>query len=82
MDEQEVREIICHKFLDGDMEFPIGVDTRLLEEGICDSLGLVQIVAEIESRYPALRIPDQEVTRENFGSIAAILRYVARKQTA
>jgi acyl carrier protein len=82
MDEQEVREIICHKFLDGDMEFPIGVDTRLLEEGICDSLGLVQIVAEIESRYPALRIPDQEVTRENFGSIAAILSYVARKQTA
>ena len=82
MNEQEVREIICHKFLDGDMEFPIGVDTRLLEEGICDSLGLVQIVAEIESRYPALRIPDQEVTRENFGSIAAILSYVARKQTA
>jgi acyl carrier protein len=82
MDEQEVREIICHKFLDGDMEFPIEVETRLLEEGICDSLGLVQIVSEIESRYPALHILDQEVTRENFGSIAAILNYVARKQTA
>ena len=82
MDEREVREIICRRFLGGDTEFPIGVETRLLEEGICDSLGLVQIVSEIESRNPSLRIPDQEVTRENFGSIAAILGYIARKQTA
>lgn len=82
MNEKDLREIICHKFLDGDMDFPIEIETRLLEEGICDSLGLVQIVAEIEGRYPALRIPDQEVTRENFGSIAAIIRYLGQKQPA
>ncbi|MFN2599410.1 MAG: acyl carrier protein [Pyrinomonadaceae bacterium] len=82
MDEREIREIICDKFLGGDTEFPIAADTRLLEEGICDSLGLVQLVSEIESRHPALRVPDQEITRENFGSIAAILTYVARKQSA
>ena len=64
------------------MDFPIKTDTRLLEEGICDSLGLVQIVSEIEGRIPALRIPDQDVTRENFGSIAAILRYIGERQLA
>lgn len=82
MDERELREIICDKFLGGDTEFPIDADTRLLEEGICDSLGLVQIVAELEARLPSLRIPDQDVTRENFGSIAAILDYVERKRAA
>ena len=77
-----MREIICEKFLGGDAEFPIDADTRLLEEGICDSLGLVQIVSEIEARVPSLRIPDQDVTRENFGSIAAILEYVGRRRAA
>jgi acyl carrier protein len=82
MDERELREIICDKFLGGDRDFPVDADTRLLEEGICDSLGLVQIVSELEGRVPALRIPDQDVTRENFGSIAAILEYVERKRGA
>jgi acyl carrier protein len=82
VDEREVREIICDRFLGGDTEFPIAADTRLLEEGICDSLGLVQLASEIESRNPSLRVPDQEITRENFGSIAAILGYLARKQAA
>jgi acyl carrier protein len=82
MNEHDLKEIICRKFLGGDLEFPIAPDTKLLEEGICDSLGMVQIVSEIEGRYPALRIPDQEVTRENFGSISAIMRYLSRRQSA
>jgi acyl carrier protein len=82
VDERDLREIICDKFLGGDRDFPIDADTRLLEEGICDSLGLVQIVSELEGRVPSLRIPDQDVTRENFGSIAAILDYVNRRRAA
>jgi acyl carrier protein len=82
MNESELREIICDKFLGGDRDFPIDAETRLLEEGICDSLGLVQIVSELEGRVPALRIPDQDVTRENFGSIAAILEYIGRRRAA
>jgi hypothetical protein len=42
----------------------------------------VQIVSEIEGRYPTLRIPDQDVNRDNFGSIAAILRYIGDRQAA
>jgi acyl carrier protein len=82
MSEQELRELICRRFLAGDMDFPIEPETRLLEEGICDSLGMVQIVSEIEKRWAQLRIPDQDITRENFGSIAAILRYLARHNCA
>jgi acyl carrier protein len=82
VDERELREIICDKFLGGDRGFPVDADTRLLEEGICDSLGLVQIVSELEARVLSLRIPDQDVTRENFGSIASILDYVSRKRAA
>ena len=82
MDERELRELICDRFLGGDAEFPLAADTRLLEEGICDSLGLVQIVSEQEWRVPGLRVPDQDVTRENFGSIAATLDYLRRRRAA
>lgn len=82
MTEKELREIICIKFLQGDLQFPIDVDTRLLDEGICDSLGLVQLVAEIEKRCPDVFIEDHEIVRENFGTMAAILRLVEQKASA
>ena len=80
MTEQELKEIICNRFLQGDLQFPIDLGTCLLDEGICDSLGLVQLVAEIEKRYPDVCIEDQEITRENFGTMAAILQLVRRKK--
>jgi acyl carrier protein len=79
MNESELRELICEMFLGGDSSFPIEAQTQLLEEGICDSLGLVQMAAELERRCPGVRIRDQEVTRENLGTMAAILAFLASK---
>ena len=81
MNETDIRNFICDKFLGGDREFPFERDTQLLDEGICDSLGMVQIVVEFEHRFPGLKITDQEVTRENFGSISAMLDFLGRKQS-
>ncbi len=80
MDAEALRQTICKLFLGGDTSFPIGLDTKLLEEGICDSLGLVQLAGELEKRAVGIRIKDQEITRENFGTMAAILDFLASKQ--
>ena len=48
--------------------------------GIIDSLGFVELVEEVQSRY-GLTIDDVEITEENFGSIDAIVRFVAAKQS-
>lgn len=77
MSEADVKEIICALFLGGDTDYPIDADTDLLEEGICDSLGLVQIVAEVEIRQPGLKVLDPDITPSNFGSIARILGFLA-----
>ncbi len=79
MTETDLKAIICKKFLDGDTEFPVALDTNLLEEGICDSLGLVQLAGEIEKRVPGIKIKDQEITRDNFGSMRKILVLVDKK---
>jgi acyl carrier protein len=79
LNEDVLREVICGQFLGGDMSFPLGIETDLLAEGICDSLALVQIAVELENRVPGLSIQDRDVTRENFCSIAAILNYLETK---
>ena len=48
--------------------------------GIVDSLGFVELVEEVQSRY-GVTVEDVEITEENFGSIDAIGDYVDRKQS-
>jgi acyl carrier protein len=52
-----------------------------LAQGIIDSLGFVELVEELQSRY-GLTIDDVEITEENFGSIDAIANFVASKQSS
>jgi acyl carrier protein len=49
--------------------------------GIVDSLGFVELVEEVQSRY-GVEVQDVEITEENFGSIDAITGYVEGKRTA
>jgi acyl carrier protein len=62
-----------------------GVELRdeddLLAKGIIDSLGFVELVEEIQSKY-GLSIDDVEITEENFGSITAMAAYVEGKRAA
>jgi acyl carrier protein len=55
-------------------------DDDFLSKGIIDSLGFVELVEEVQSRY-GLTIEDVEITEENFGSINAIAQFVASKQS-
>jgi len=48
--------------------------------GIVDSLGFVELVEEVQSRY-GVEVQDVEITEENFGSIDAITGYVEGKRT-
>jgi len=54
--------------------------TALIEEGIVDSMGLMQIVTFIEERT-GLRVSDDDVTPDNFETVAAIGLLVDRLQS-
>lgn len=51
----------------------------LLQQGVVDSLGFVELVEEVQSRF-GIVVEDVEVTEQNFGSIDAIVGFVAGKQ--
>jgi acyl carrier protein len=54
---------------------------EFLTLGIVDSLGFVELVEEIQTRY-GVTVEDIEITEENFGSIDAITGYVESKRRA
>lgn len=49
-----------------------------LELGVIDSVGVVELVGEVEERY-GIEVDDVDVTEENFGSLAGLVRYVESK---
>lgn len=59
----------------------IGEDDSFLDGGVIDSLGVMQLVAFIESVLGG-KIPDTDLVPENFDSIARIVAYVERMRRA
>jgi acyl carrier protein len=75
----ELASFIEQKLVGDDRRIAISEKTLLIEEGIIDSMGLLQIVLFLEERA-GVRVPDDEVSPENFETIEAIEGLVARLQ--
>lgn len=76
---REMRGFIEDAFLYLHPDVELADEDDLLAAGVVDSLAFVEIVEEVQSRY-GVDVTDVEITEENFGSIAAIARYVERKR--
>lgn len=63
--------------LDPGEEIPL--DQSLMETGILDSYGIVDLLTFIEVEF-GLAIPDADVTKEKMGSIRKMARYIAAHQ--
>ncbi len=50
---------------------------NLLETGVLDSLGLMQLVVFIEEKL-GVKVPDEDVVIENFTSVDALTAYLER----
>lgn len=53
----------------------------LLENGVMDSTGILELVAFLESEF-SIQMSDAEIVPDNLDSIGAIAGYVKRKRTA
>jgi acyl carrier protein len=59
--------------------YQLGPEDRLLETGILDSMGVMELLAFLETTFGTV-IADNDVTDENLGSLRAITTYVFNKQ--
>ncbi len=53
----------------------LAVDDDLLEDGLVDSLGIMRLLAYIETEF-GFAVPAQDVTVETFMSVGAIVAYL------
>ena len=63
--------------LDPAVEIPL--DRSLLEAGILDSYGIVDLLTFIEGEF-GLSIPDEDITKEKMGSIRKMARYIETRR--
>lgn len=74
---QDVEQFILRELMTGSAIDEIPVDEDLLSAGIVDSHGVMQLVAFLQERY-GVTVRDDELTPENFQTIAAIAAFVER----
>jgi acyl carrier protein len=80
VDTTPVRGFIVDNFLYGE-DSGFTESTSLLEEGILDSTGILQLVTFIETTF-SIHVKDEELVPENLDSLQNIAAYLARKRAA
>jgi acyl carrier protein len=75
---QQLRQFVTSNFYVAD---PAALDDRasLLEHGIIDSTGVLEVIAFIEQTFD-IAVDDGEMLPENLDSIERIAAFVSRKQ--
>jgi len=76
--EKDIREFIATNLLYSTEGFAYADDASFLQEGIIDSLGVVELVAFVQKQY-GVTAAQSEVTPDNFDSVAKLAAFVRGK---
>ena len=76
----QIRSYIIENFLFGDTTPLTGDDLSLLDSGIIDSVGVMELVAYLENDH-SLTIADDELVPENLDSVDNLVKFVTRKHS-
>ena len=76
--EQQLRQFITENFLFGhDSRF--AGDASLLEAGIVDSTGMLELIAFVEATY-GIEVHDEEMIPDNLDSVHNLVGFIERKR--
>jgi acyl carrier protein len=76
----ELTEFIVMNYLFGDITRAPRDDDTLVEGGIIDSTGIMELIEFLESRYD-IEVSEGETVPENLGSISSLTRFVMSKRS-
>ena len=78
---QQIRRFVLTTFLFTEDESALKSDDSLLDQGIMDSTGVLELVAFIEQQF-GISIADDELVPENLDSVNRIVEFIGRKAQA
>ena len=76
--EERIRAFIAENILFSDNGYPYSDDVSFLEEGIVDSMGIMELVMLVDEGF-GITVEDEEVIPDNFDSISKLATYIRRK---
>jgi acyl carrier protein len=79
--EAMIRKYIADNILFSKSGYPYPNDASFLENGIIDSMNVLELVVFVEDNFH-IAVEDQEVIPDNFDSVARLTAYIQQKETA
>ena len=78
INQDTIRKFVFKTFLKSNKSIVLSDDDSFFEEGIIDSLGVLELVTFLEQTY-GFRVQDSELVPENLDSINNIINFVNMK---
>jgi acyl carrier protein len=75
--EPDIRQYLTDQFLFGDSR-PLERDVSLLDQGIVDSTGILELIHYLEEHF-GIKVQDDELLPENLDTIGNICAFLERK---
>jgi acyl carrier protein len=79
--EEQIRNHIAENILFSKKGYPHPDDASFLEEGIVDSLNVMDLVFFLEEKF-GVTVIDREIVPDNFDSVTKLAEFVRRKKAA
>jgi acyl carrier protein len=76
----EIREHILNQYLKDQIPESFDDDYNLIDDGILDSLAIINLVAYLEKQYQ-IEFGDYDIVPEHFSSVNALAKFVQHKCT-
>jgi len=76
----ELTEFIVANYLFGDVARVPRDDDDLVEEGIIDSTGVLELIEFLESRF-GVEVSEAETVPQNLGSISSLTQFIMSKRS-
>jgi acyl carrier protein len=77
----ELRQFIVENFMFGQENPAFADSVSLLENGLIDSTGVLELVAFVEEKY-GISVADEDLLPVNFDSVDNLAGYVGRKRAS
>lgn len=73
------RSYVQESFLYTHPDVVIGDEDRLLEKGIIDSMGVLELIGFLQGQF-GIAVRDEDISEHNLGTLADIARYVTSRR--
>ncbi len=77
--EEKIRKFIADNILYSTSGYPYPDDTSFLENGIVDSMNVMEIVMYAEENF-GIKVKDEDIIPANFDSVRNLAEFIRRKQ--